>query len=42
MVVGGTFRDVAVRRSSTRDIDIVLAKLRKLTALLRQVPRPKG
>jgi hypothetical protein len=30
MVVGGTFRDVAVRPSSTRDIDIVLVDRKEL------------
>ena len=25
MVIGGTFRDVAIRAASTRDIDVVLA-----------------
>lgn len=32
MVIGGTFRDVAVRATSTRDIDIVLIDQRELPA----------
>ena len=34
MVIGGTFRDVAVRAASTRDIDIVLIDRRELPAAL--------
>jgi hypothetical protein len=33
MVIGGTFRDVAVRATSTRDIDIVLIDQRELPAV---------
>jgi hypothetical protein len=36
MVVGGTFRDIAVRPSSTRDIDIVLVDRKELPADLMQ------
>src|SRR5213593_3837821 len=32
MVIGGTFRDIAVRAASTRDIDIVLVDQRDLDA----------
>lgn len=34
MVIGGTFRDVAVRAASTRDIDVVLVDQQKLPAEL--------
>jgi hypothetical protein len=36
MVVGGTFRDVAVRASSTRDIDVVLVDRKDLPVELME------
>lgn len=36
MVIGGTFRDVAVRATSTRDIDVVLVDCEELDAEVMQ------